>query len=223
MTSNRLFSSRQNQFAWLICAQHTYKNKIIMLKNYYVLVFLFVFILDAESQRNVGDPCADRFTNTAGVCRPVNECQSARIAAERNGIQPTFCVYNGFGTTLVCCLDGSSILQRGSPNIDDRPIWGSSSSSKRVSERKCEEYSRGVVERVDYIPLLPDPEPFTITAAKCDYTGVELIVGGENAVQGEFPHMVGTSRGWKKLSRFLPRHCNSCKPRSRVRIYDTER
>ncbi|KAG6463783.1 hypothetical protein O3G_MSEX014068 [Manduca sexta] len=126
------------------------------------------------------------------------------INFRQNGIQPTFCVYNSFGTTLVCCLDGSSILQRGSPNIDDRPIWGSSSSSKRVSERKCEEYSRGVVERVDYIPLLPDPEPFTITAAKCDYTGVELIVGGENAVQGEFPHMVSTGGDGRNYPAFSP-------------------
>lgn len=55
---------------------------------------------------------------------------------------------------------------------------------------ECKEYSRGVVEEVGFIPLIPDPEQLSVSAAKCDYTGVELIVGGENANQGEFPHMV---------------------------------
>lgn len=55
---------------------------------------------------------------------------------------------------------------------------------------ECEEYSRGVVEKVDYLPLLPDPDILSISAAKCDYTGIKLIVGGENANNGEFPHMV---------------------------------
>lgn len=50
-----------------------------------------------------------------------------------------------------------------------------------------------MVEKVDYIPLLPEPETLSISAAKCDYSRVELIVGGETALQGEFPHMVRNS------------------------------
>nr|AAV91455.1 serine protease 7 [Lonomia obliqua] len=41
-----------------------------------------------------------------------------------------------------------------------------------------------------YIPLIPNPDVLSVKASKCEYTGVELIVGGEKASQGEFPHMV---------------------------------
>ncbi|CAH2064656.1 unnamed protein product, partial [Iphiclides podalirius] len=70
----------------------------------------------------------------------------------------------------------------------------SNAGSGRVSERKCKEYSRGVMQRVDFIPLVPEPDAQTISAANCNYTGVELIVGGEVAEQGEFPHMAAI--GW---------------------------
>ncbi|XP_063836138.1 serine protease snake-like isoform X1 [Ostrinia nubilalis] len=66
--------------------------------------------------------------------------------------------------------------------------------TRRVSEKKCDEYSKAVVEKVEFLPLLPNPERLSITSAKCDYIGVKLIVGGEKASQGEFPHMAAI--GW---------------------------
>ncbi|XP_059051625.1 serine protease Hayan-like [Achroia grisella] len=36
---------------------------------------------------------------------------------------------------------------------------------------------------------MTNPEMISISLLKCKYSGVELIVGGENADQGEFPHM----------------------------------
>ncbi|KAF9818370.1 hypothetical protein SFRURICE_017792 [Spodoptera frugiperda] len=95
--------------------------------------------------------------------------------------------------------EGESCIDQYANTIgSQRPIWGNAdggtSYGRRVSERKCEEYSKAVVEKVPYIPLIPNPEPFTVSAAKCDYTGVELIVGGENANPGEFPHMAAV--GW---------------------------
>ncbi|CAG9790612.1 unnamed protein product [Diatraea saccharalis] len=159
-------------------------------------IFL-MFIVYVKSQTKVGDSCVDQFTNTIGRCTAAETCDSARRDFQQNGIRPTFCTYSAFGTTLVCCRDGTNILQTADPK-PIRPIWGSTSNKqtdqRRVSERKCEEYSRGVVEKVDFIPLLPDPETMSISAAKCEYTGVELIVGGENANQGEFPHMAAL--GW---------------------------
>ncbi|CAH2987898.1 unnamed protein product [Chilo suppressalis] len=161
-----------------------------------ILIILAV-IAYGKSQTKDGDSCVDQFTNTVGRCTSADTCESARRDFQQNGIRPTFCTYSAFGTTLVCCRDGSNILQTADAK-PMRPVWGSASNkqsdSRRVSERKCEEYSRGVVEKVDFIPLLPDPETMSISAAKCDYTGVELIVGGENANQGEFPHMAAI--GW---------------------------
>ncbi|XP_050677290.1 serine protease snake-like [Leptidea sinapis] len=118
-----------------------------------------------------------------------------------NGINPTFCSYS-FDQALVCCRDGSSILRV----ADKRPVWSTSNSAngnrqRRLSERKCEEYSKNVIQTVDFLPLLPDPETHSISSAKCDYTKVELIVGGENANQGEFPHMAAI--GWVEDNSYV--------------------
>uniref|UniRef100_A0A2A4JQ23 trypsin n=1 Tax=Heliothis virescens TaxID=7102 RepID=A0A2A4JQ23_HELVI len=160
------------------------------------LVFL-VFVFSCTAQRE-GESCVDQYANTVGRCTLADQCESAKKDFQLGGIRPTFCTYTTFGAAVVCCRDGSSILQSATTrDRDQRPIWGTvndANDGRRVSERKCEEYSRGVVEKVPYIPLIPDPEPFSVTSAKCDYTGVELIVGGENANPGEFPHMAAI--GW---------------------------
>ncbi|XP_022832269.1 serine protease snake-like [Spodoptera litura] len=163
-----------------------------------IIFLLFTLAATARGQRE-GESCIDQYANSVGRCTVVDQCQSAKRDFQLNGIRPTFCSYTTFGAAIVCCRDGSNILQ--SPTTrdgDQRPIWGNADGGqtygRRVSERKCEEYSRAVVEKVPYIPLIPNPEPFTVSAAKCDYTGVELIVGGENANPGEFPHMAAV--GW---------------------------
>ncbi|XP_049884268.1 venom protease-like [Pectinophora gossypiella] len=165
----------------------------------------FLLATSVVSQKSEGDSCIDGYTNSVGRCVRAESCQSAQTDFQQNGIRPTFCAYT-FDSALVCCRDEGSILQTQTsrPAVDnDRPVWGNqpgtsgqsnNANRKRVSERKCSEYSRGVVEKVDFIPLLPDPETLSISASKCDYTRVELIVGGEKASLGEFPHMAAI--GW---------------------------
>ncbi|XP_053622871.1 serine protease snake-like [Plodia interpunctella] len=159
---------------------------------YILSIFLLLGVVSGQTRE--GDSCVEGYTNTVGVCTNAEKCRSAKEDFQKNGINPTFCKYSQFGVTIVCCRDNTNILNTAPPAKDDGPpIWGSSNTNgpdnRRVSERKCEQYSRGVTERVDFIPLLPNPETMTISSAKCDYAGVELIVGGENANQGEFPHM----------------------------------
>ncbi|XP_073966663.1 venom protease-like isoform X2 [Choristoneura fumiferana] len=146
----------------------------------------------------MGDQCVDQYTNTLGRCEIATRCESARQDFQQNGIRPTFCSQS-FETAVVCCRDGGSILQTAPPLTQkngNRPVWGGNNQrdTRPVSERKCEEYSRGVVQTVGFVPLVPDPEAMSISASKCDYVGVELIVGGENAQLGEFPHMAAI--GW---------------------------
>ncbi|XP_068627163.1 serine protease snake-like [Battus philenor] len=70
-----------------------------------------------------------------------------------------------------------------------------STDGRRVSERKCEEYSKAAVKEVEFIPLELDPDGSkTIKIPYCLHSSVELIVGGQVALNGEFPHMV--SVGW---------------------------
>ncbi|XP_046997816.1 serine protease snake-like isoform X1 [Schistocerca americana] len=60
---------------------------------------------------------------------------------------------------------------------------------RSISEEKCDEYAKSVTERVEALPLLPNPDPVTIQVKKCDFEKLPLIVGGEKTVVGEFPHM----------------------------------
>ncbi|KAI5636812.1 trypsin domain-containing protein [Phthorimaea operculella] len=161
------------------------------------LIVFLVLLARAFAQKSEGDSCVDEYTNTVGRCSKAETCQSAQVQFQQNGIRPTFCAYT-FDGALVCCRDGGNILQQAKPTPapDSRPVWNNNGGqdTRRVSERKCEQYSRGVVQTVDFIPLLPDPETMSVSASKCDYTGVELIVGGEKATLGEFPHMAAI--GW---------------------------
>ncbi|XP_026753339.2 venom protease-like [Galleria mellonella] len=151
---------------------------------------IFLLVSRAVAQSNEGDSCVDQYTNTVGTCTLADRCKTAKEDFQKNGISPTFCKYSAFGSPVICCKDHSNILQAApAPSNDGPPVWGSGSDTRRVSERKCEQYSRGVTEKVDFIPLVPNPETMSISSAKCEYSGVELIVGGEKANQGEFPHM----------------------------------
>ncbi|XP_045509083.1 venom protease-like [Colias croceus] len=163
------------------------------------MLILFIFLVFASGglPQRIGEPCIVQPTQIVGRCVPANQCVSVREDNTRNGINPSICSYT-FDGVIVCCRDGSSILQAATRQSDRRPVWSNQSANRnkrlRLSERKCEEYSRGVTQTVDFIPLVPDPDTLSISAAKCDYNGVELIVGGEAASTGEFPHMAAI--GW---------------------------
>ncbi|XP_026748047.1 serine protease snake-like [Trichoplusia ni] len=159
-----------------------------------IIIVTILFVAQSNGQRE-GESCVDQYAGTAGICTQANKCQSAKTDFQLNGIRPTFCSYTAFGSALVCCRDGTNILQTvNTKDRDTRPVWSSSPDNRRVSERKCEEYSSAVTQKVDYIPLLPNPQTLSISSAKCDYTGIKLIVGGQNANTGEFPHMAAI--GW---------------------------
>ncbi|XP_063371926.1 venom protease-like isoform X1 [Cydia amplana] len=168
------------------------------------VLFILAFGQNAVTQKNVGDQCVDQYTNTVGRCASAQQCESARQDFQQNGIRPTFCSQS-FDSAIVCCRDGNNIFQTAPPQVvpknGDRPVWGTADAAsngqtdkRRVSQRKCEEYSKSVVQTFSFLPLVPDPETVSISAPKCDYGKVELIVGGENAQLGEFPHMAAI--GW---------------------------
>ena len=55
---------------------------------------------------------------------------------------------------------------------------------------ECNEYSKLTVDLVSALPLVPAPEPVPMYVPKCEYTPLELIVGGVETKPKEFPHMV---------------------------------
>ncbi|KAG6463577.1 serine protease snake [Manduca sexta] len=159
-----------------------------------ILFFLYVLILPARCQTKAGDQCVDDYTKSVGKCSLIENCPSAKKASVGNGITPTFCAYSAFSPTLVCCLDEGSILQTAPTTQEKPPVWSDGDKSKRVSERKCDEYSRDVIHRTHYVALQAS-DSGVVTAPKCDYQGTGLIVGGEEASVGEFPHMAAI--GWR--------------------------
>lgn len=85
-----------------------------------------------------------------------------------------------FKTTLRCCL----LLMIGS-----RLVQG-----QRISQIKCEEYRNDTLTTRIAIPLTLDPVAQSINSFVCTKS-VQLIVGGEDAKEGEFPHQA--LLGWK--------------------------
>ncbi|XP_017889819.1 serine protease snake-like [Ceratina calcarata] len=62
--------------------------------------------------------------------------------------------------------------------------------TKAKSALKCEEYGKQLLDTIQVLPLVgTKPEVIKITDQKCSNTN-RLIVGGEIASPGEFPHMV---------------------------------
>ncbi|XP_019564432.2 serine protease snake-like [Aedes albopictus] len=69
-------------------------------------------------------------------------------------------------------------------------VWIATSSvvqGKRISQIKCEEYINSTRTTVSVISLILNPTPVEFSSYNCSKT-VDLIVGGEDAKSGEFPH-----------------------------------
>ncbi|CAH2064612.1 unnamed protein product, partial [Iphiclides podalirius] len=157
-------------------------------------IFFFATIALVSSQRQ-GESCYNERSNFIGRCKLADQCPSAESDYLNKGIYPKFCEYS-VRRVLVCCKEDQIRTTTTKAPTRPKPSAGIAlnQENKRVSERKCEEYSKAVVQQVDFISLLPEPETMSISDVNCNYTGLELIVGGEDALQGEFPHM--TAVGW---------------------------
>ncbi|XP_013141976.1 PREDICTED: venom protease-like [Papilio polytes] len=156
---------------------------------YTILIYLLLFD-GAFMEAIEGDSCVVEHINIVGKCSPPDKCNAAKNDYLLNGIKPTFCQYS-FSNVLVCCRDGSSILQAATQTLrQDKD----NTDNRRISERKCEEYSRIVTQNVVYTPLVPGEKPNSVSTSYCLHSHIELVVGGENANLGEFPHMAAI--GW---------------------------
>lgn len=58
---------------------------------------------------------------------------------------------------------------------------------QRIAQKKCSEYRKKTIQTSMIIPLTLNPRPIQIQRFNCSKT-VDLIVGGEAAKPGEFPH-----------------------------------
>ncbi|XP_052746412.1 serine protease snake isoform X2 [Bicyclus anynana] len=137
--------------------------------KWFALSVVFFGVVQNGSSLNEGEGCVIRHTDSAGVCTLGSKCLPALNDYQRNGIPPTLCSEQRF-PFLVCCTDLTAINQK--------PVFEKTTRRKRLSERKCDEYSR----------YMPENTPNCID---------DQVI--EKAKRGEFPHMAAV--GWENYLR----------------------
>ncbi|XP_055327030.1 venom protease-like [Sitodiplosis mosellana] len=134
-----------------------------------------VFVL-INAQLSLNDRCQVARSGTNGICRYYEDCPVVLNELLDHGLTPTKCGFQDRKEIICCPLPPTK-----------KPIT-SSIMPNRASEKKCIEYQDAVNERVFSSVGLSGP-PIEQKVFRCSIATVPLIVGGENALAKEFPHM----------------------------------
>ncbi|KAG7190627.1 hypothetical protein KM043_006711 [Ampulex compressa] len=129
-------------------------------------------------------------------------------AKNEQGMNILIFAHNPYSHYNTSRFDGSTVLNvtRGfsdnkkdavtpSPVIENAAIKQRlEASTMTKSEIKCEEYTRQISGRAEVLPLVGiNPSAIKVDDEKCRRAN-HLVIGGENARPGEFPHMVALGR-----------------------------
>ncbi|CAB3246529.1 unnamed protein product [Arctia plantaginis] len=154
-----------------------------------LFVSLALIALATVSGQQEGESCTDVITKAVGRCKPLIQCEIGKIDYITLGKKPTFCSYRVHGQPVICCREEFITTAENPSHNEQIPVGTNGEKvTRRLSERKCEEYSSFAPKEVP-IALLPDPAPTPIT---CDYDFISI--GGDNARPGQYPHMAAI--GW---------------------------
>ncbi|XP_071451963.1 serine protease snk-like [Hetaerina americana] len=199
--------------------ESTERTPWLISRHMWPLGFLFLptLIVCANAQQSVGDRCTLP-SRDPGICKPFRQCQSAMTLLTQ-GLQPKICSFIRDTPIVCCRREGVRPTRPNPnkpggqnlatnnpynwPDFNKRPTGQGSSSKpplthftggtsrpkRRISERKCEEYSELVTDRIEGLPLVLEPDPVSLNVANCPDAGLHLIVGGEETDPGEYPHM----------------------------------
>lgn len=169
-----------------------------------------------------GEACYNLVRQTSGVCLLPNLCPEA-IKDFQKGIQPQICNYKGH-LPIICCprsqkpVNTPNVQQSSVPiaigpvtpsstfispitpsRIPSQPVLssvGSQDGKTRISEQKCKQYMKLMVEETVVTTLSLNPENRTVQKTKCAKSSEGFIVGGTKTEHGEFPHMAVI--GWQQ-------------------------
>lgn len=159
-----------------------------------------------------------KYDNSPGTCTNVRSCPKVR-EEHKFGVPLTVCSYIS-GVPIICCPveGGSSKPAWSQPESTLNTNFGGqrisaesmSNSLRKHSEiltfyiLECDEYAELTKEKVYVNPLSLGTVQHAISLSKCDAT-TPLIVGGERAKNGEYPH--STAIGWISLDGTLEFKC----------------
>uniref|UniRef100_A0A6B2EI52 Putative trypsin-like serine protease n=1 Tax=Phlebotomus kandelakii TaxID=1109342 RepID=A0A6B2EI52_9DIPT len=168
----------------------------------HTVILLLIFYSPAKGQFE-GDSCRLQRDGSQGTCTSIRNCPEALTDPNST---PQLCMFVR-SDPIVCCPSQANLFTQNqpiSPNLENsagqpsipeqqpgfvsiRDGQGTEGTSP-ISLRKCEEYSRLTTNKFAFVPLVIDPPVYEVEVPQCDYS-VPLIVGGEEAKPGEFPHM----------------------------------
>lgn len=129
--------------------------------------------LAATRAMQEGDQC--RFGRGSGICVPYSTC---RPVLEALGSRFNICSFNSREAVVCCPPDYRTQLQR----IQQQ------AASQSISIKKCKEYLKQSTPTVYLSTLKPNAEVIQKQGKQCSNDN-KLIIGGEAAKLGEFPHM----------------------------------
>lgn len=174
-----------------------------------------------ESSGNIeGEICYNLIRRTNGICTLPNQCPEAIRDFQQKGIQPQICNYKGH-LPIICCPEKPVVTQPIFPSIAtstttrfvSQPITTTKTTTFapptrppqpvaanvgiRISDQKCRQYTKLMIEESVVTTLSLNPENRTVQKTKCAKSSSEgFIVGGTKTERGEFPHMAVI--GWQQ-------------------------
>ncbi|XP_055312102.1 serine protease snake-like [Sitodiplosis mosellana] len=150
-----------------------------------VTIAYIVPLFSLAFAENVGDSCQVARSGTAGVCKIINDCPAVIDEIVSQGLFPAKCGFRG-RDQIVCCPVPRSMTTTTTP------------APTRISQRKCKQYEDAKFDRV-FTNVGFNDKPILETVERCTFSIVPLVVGGEVANSGEFPHMalIGYERNFE--------------------------
>lgn len=155
-----------------------------------------------------GDRCFHILRHANGLCTDPGKCPEV-IRDFQKGIQPQICSYAGT-RPIVCCPVSKTFTTSTSTTsapYEYPPI--AATTSARISEIKCEEYSKLGIER-NIVGAFSVGERInnTVEKPKCALSGGDgFIVGGTVTKVGEYPHMAVI--GWQNIDGPIDWNCGA--------------
>lgn len=153
-----------------------------------------------------GDRCFHIVRHANGLCTDPGKCPEV-IRDFQKGIQPQICSYEGT-RPIVCCPLSETFTTTSTTNVPYFPPIAATTSA-RISEIKCEEYSKLGIER-NIVGAFSVGERInnTVEKAKCTLSGGDgFIVGGTVTKVGEYPHMAVI--GWQNIDGSVDWNCGA--------------
>ncbi|XP_047518163.1 serine protease snake-like isoform X2 [Pieris napi] len=169
----------------------------LFFRNNEMFIIAIVFsLLACTKSLSEGDKCY-KTDGSPGVCKAINDCPYAEDDFRKN-LEPMKCGYSDFDP-VICC--GESLADT-TPKISGR-LWGGktttterpkgkefSSECDKAERRGQKAYDKCLEYQEKYVyPCRPGPTTGNIRVDECTRKPEQLIIEGEDAYEGEFPHM----------------------------------